>query len=193
MGGPEMISHASQSASRAIQGLARSGTDGSEPRQRLARSGNHGSEAVPVITEVQGHLSDGERAGRERDALVLTAEERRWGRRRVRTRAGRDLQLALPTGSVLTPGEVLYVDADWYVVVEGAAEPVIAVTPRSREEAVRVAFEVGNRHFTLALDGARLLVPDDPAMEQLLGRLDVPWTRTRAVFVSIGAGHRHDR
>jgi urease accessory protein len=110
----------------------------------------------------------------------------------VRTRAGRELVLALPTGSLLTAGEVLYLGPDWYVVIEAAEEPVIAVTPRSREEAIRVAFEVGNRHFTLALDGARLLVPDDTAMEQLVTRLDVPWTRTRAVFVPVGAGHRHD-
>ncbi len=33
-----------------------------------------------------------------------------------------------------------------------------------------MAFEVGNRHFTLALDGPRLLVPDDPAMKVLLTR-----------------------
>jgi urease accessory protein UreE len=57
---------------------------------------------------------------------------------------------------------------------------------------VRVAFEVGNRHFTVAIDGDRLLVPDDIAMEQLLSRLGVPWTRDRAVFAPIGAGHRHD-
>ena len=74
----------------------------------------------------------------------------------------------------------------------GARKPVLAVAPRSRAEGLRVAFEVGNRHFTLALDGERLLVPDDPAMEQLLGRLGVAFERTRTVFVPVGAGHRHD-
>jgi urease accessory protein UreE len=69
---------------------------------------------------------------------------------------------------------------------------VLAVTPRSRDEAIRIAFEVGNRHFTLALDGERLLIPDDPAMEQLLGRLDVAFERVQRVFVPVGAGHRHD-
>jgi urease accessory protein UreE len=69
---------------------------------------------------------------------------------------------------------------------------VLAVVPRSREEGVRVAFEVGNRHFTLAVDGERLLLPDDPAMEQLLRRLAIPFERVRAVFVPLGHGHRHD-
>ena len=175
MGGPEMAPHAPQSAPRSSQGLDRASDGG-----------------VPVVTQTHVHVPEGERAGRARDGLVLTAEERRRGRRRVRTRAGRELVLALPTGSLLMAGEVLYLGPDWYVVIEAAEEPVIAVTPRSREEAIRVAFEVGNRHFTLALDGARLLVPDDTAMEQLVTRLDVPWTRTRAVFVPVGAGHGHD-
>src|SRR2546425_3632798 len=147
---------------------------------------------TPVIIQTHVHVDDAGLRGRERDALVLTAEERRWGRRRVKTVAGRELALALPTGSALTPGHILHIDTDWYVVVEAAAEPVLAVTPRSRDEALRVAFEVGNRHFKLAIDGDRLLVPDDTAMEQLLTRPDVPWKRDHAIFVPVGAGHRHD-
>ncbi|HEU5323032.1 MAG TPA: urease accessory protein UreE [Methylomirabilota bacterium] len=150
------------------------------------------SEAVVVVTRAERGVGDEVVAGRERDVLVLTAEERRWGRRRVTTRGGRGLALALPTGTVLAPGEVLHVAPEWYVVVEAAPEPVLAVTPRSREEGLRVAFEVGNRHFTLAVDGERLLVPDDPAMRQLLARLEVPVERVEAVFTPLGAGHRHD-
>ena len=71
-------------------------------------------------------------------------------------------------------------------------QAVLVVSPRSRDEMVRVAFEVGNRHFTVAIDGDRLLVPDDIAMEQLLDRIGVPWKRDRAVFSPIGAGHRHE-
>jgi len=110
----------------------------------------------------------------------------------VTTEKGRTLVLALPTGSVLVPGEILYVALDWYVVIEAAAEPVLAVVPRSREEALRVALEVGNRHFTLAIDGERLLVADDPAMEQLLSRLGVSFERTQSTFVPIGLHHRHE-
>jgi len=150
------------------------------------------SEPTVIITHPHVHVRDADLSRLERDALVLTAEERRWGRRRVTTRKGRELALALPTGSVLVPGEILHVARDWYVVIEAASEPVLAATPRSREEGLRVAFEVGNRHFTLAVDGDRLLVPDDPAMEQLLERLGVPWQRDHAVFAPLGIGHRHE-
>jgi urease accessory protein len=152
-----------------------------------------GAGEVPVITSLPSDVGDALLAGRTRDTLVLTAEERRWGRRRVTTTAGRTLALALPTGSVLTPGTVLHVGPDWFVVVECAAEPCLAVTPASREQALRVAFEVGNRHFNLAIDGDRLLVPDDPGMDIMLTRLGVPFERVRTVFQPIGRAQRHDR
>jgi len=150
------------------------------------------TEPVVVITRPQVPVHDADLSRRDRDLLVLTAEERRWGRRRVTTQAGRVLALALPTGSTLTPGDILHVAADWYVVVEAAPEPVLAVTPRSRDEALRIAWEVGNRHFTMALDGDRLLLPDDTAMVQLLGRLDLPFERVQSIFIPFGAGYRHD-
>lgn len=145
-----------------------------------------------VITEAHVPLDAAARAARARDVVEMTAEERRWGRRRVRTRGGRTLALALPTGTVLRAGDVLCAMPDFYVVVDAAAEAVLAATPASREEALRVAFEVGNRHFTLAIDGERLLVPDDPAMAQLLVRLGVPFVATRAVFEPLGAAHSHE-
>jgi urease accessory protein len=145
-----------------------------------------------VITAIPAQVTDHELANRERDSLVLTAEERRWARRRVRTQGGRALALALPTGTRLRPGEIIVVAPAWYVVVEAAVEPVIAIAPRSRDEALRIAFEVGNRHCALAIEGDELLVPDDPAMRQLLERLGVEWRCGRAPFVPVGAGHRHD-
>jgi urease accessory protein len=151
------------------------------------------TETVVVITELPSRVTEAELAGRERDTLVLTAEERRWARRRVTTTGGRTLALALPTGTLLMPGAVLHVAAEWFVVVECATEPCLAVTPASPQEALRIAFEVGNRHFSLALDGERLLVPDDPGMDILLTRMNVRFERVRAMFVPIGRGQRHDR
>jgi urease accessory protein len=149
-------------------------------------------EPVIVITRPHVPVHDADLSALEADKVVLAAEERRWGRRRVKTRAGRELQLALPTGSRLTPGDILYVGRGWYVRIEAAAEPVLAVTPASFADAVRIAFEVGNRHFTLGVDGGRLLIPDDPAMVQLLTRLDVAFERVQAPFEPLNAAHRHE-
>ena len=145
-----------------------------------------------VITGMPSRLEPAALAGLERDTLPLTWEERRWTRKRVRTTAGREVALALPTGSLLRPGDVLAREADWYLVVEGRPEPVLAIYPRDREEAIRIAFDVGNRHFSLALDGECILVPDDTAMEQLVTRMGVAWKRQETVYDPLGAApHPH--
>jgi len=141
---------------------------------------------VLVITEPALQVASAALEGRQRDTLRLTWEERRWTRKRVVTTAGREVGLALPTGSLLQPGDIVAVEPEWYLEIEGKPEPVLAVTPRSRDEAIRVAFDVGNRHFPLAMDGDDLLVPDDTAMEQLLSRLGVAWKRRAAIFAPLG-------
>ncbi|MFN3487116.1 MAG: urease accessory protein UreE [Planctomycetota bacterium] len=144
-----------------------------------------------VIERVVPGIVEERLTGKERDVLPLTWEERRWNRKRVRTRNGREVALALPTGSVLAAGDVLLVEADWYLQVESVPEPVLAVQPRDGGEALRVAFEVGNRHFPLAVQGEVLLVPDDPAMAQLLTRLGATWERRTAVFDPLGTVPAH--
>ena len=144
-----------------------------------------------VITDVPGAVDPTTLRGKARDTLRLGWEERRWTRKRVTTTGGREVALALPTGSVLEPGAILAVEDRWYLEVEARREPLLAAFPASREEALRVAFEVGNRHFSLAIDGVRLLVPEDTAMDQLLSRLGVRFEKDMAVFTPVGAGHRH--
>jgi urease accessory protein len=143
---------------------------------------------VLVITEPRLSVDEALLEGRERDTVALGWEERRWNRRRLTTTGGREVALALPTGSVLEPGAILAVEAAWYLVVESRPEPLLAIYPESREEAVRIAFDVGNRHFTLAMDGDALLVPDELAMEQLVGRLGVRWERRQAHYSPLGGG-----
>lgn len=130
--------------------------------------------------------------GKENDALVLTAEQRRWVRGQFKTAHGRELGLAFPTGTTLKPGAVLWIDPDWYLTVEAAPEPVLMIFPASQRDAVKIAFEVGNRHFPLAFEEDALLVPDDPAMVNLLDRLGAAWQRRLAAFDPIGHAHRHD-
>ncbi len=132
-----------------------------------------------------------ELVGFEADRIELTAQERRLPRRRVVTRAGRVLTLMLPRGEALTPGRLVHVGPGYYVTVEAAAEPLLAVSPRSPREAIRVALEMGRLHSALAQAEGRLLVPDEPAVERLLLRLGVSWVRTREPFVPVSSGTPH--
>jgi len=128
---------------------------------------------------------------REEDKLVLTWEQRRWMRGRFTTERGRKIGIALPTGTTLTHGSILYVEADWYLIIEAAIEPVLEIVPPSYDDAVKIAFEVGNRHFPLALEQKKILVPDDKVMVRLMERLGAPWERRQAIFDPIANTQLH--
>jgi urease accessory protein len=119
---------------------------------------------------------------KEEDKLVLTWEQRRWMRGRFTTAQGRKIGVALPTGTTLAHGAILYVGADWYLKIEAAIEPVLEIVPSDYNDAVKIAFEVGNRHFPLALEKSKILVPDDKVMVRLMERLGAPWERRQAIF-----------
>jgi len=146
-----------------------------------------------LVERIPESVTSEQLSGRDADPIVVTWEQRRWTRGRLTTAGGRELGLALETGSVLEPGSILCIEEDWYAVVKAAEEPTLAITPSNSTEALRVAYEVGNRHFPLATDGGNLLVPDNPAMVQLLERLGVKWERRNSVFAPFGMGRRHER
>jgi urease accessory protein len=128
---------------------------------------------------------------KEEDKLVLTWEQRRWMRGRFTTVNGRKIGVALPTGTTLAHGSILYVAADWYLKIEAAIEPVLEIFPSDYNDAVKIAFEIGNRHFPLALEESKILVPDDKVMIRLMERLGAPWQRRQAIFDPIGNTQLH--
>jgi urease accessory protein len=132
--------------------------------------------------------------GKEEDKLVLAWEQRRWMRGRFTTAKGRKIGIALPTGTTPAPDSILYVGQEWYLKIEAATEPVLEVLPAGYKEAIKIAFEVGNRHFPLAMQESKILVPDDTAMVRLMDRLGASWERRQAVFNPIGntQGHAHE-
>jgi urease accessory protein len=128
---------------------------------------------------------------KEEDKLILTWEQRRWMRGRFTTVQGRKIGIALPTGTTPAPGAILYVGADWYLKIEAAMESVLEIIPSDCNAAVKIAFEVGNRHFPLALQENKILVPDDKAMVRLMERLGAQWERRQAIFDPIGNTQLH--
>ncbi len=128
---------------------------------------------------------------KEEDKLVLTWEQRRWMRGRFTTARGRKIGIALPTGTTPAPGTILYIGADWYLKIDAAIESVLEIFPTDYNAAVKIAFEVGNRHFPLALEASKILVPDDKAMVRLMDRLGAPWERRQAIFDPIGNTQLH--
>src|SRR5260370_10738197 len=140
-----------------------------------------------IIDHLISPVSEEILRAKEHDKLVLTWEQRRWVRGRFTTDKGRKIGLALPTGTTLAPDAILWVEKDWYLRVEAATESVLEIFPPNYAEAVKIAFEVGNRHFPLAMQGNKLLVPDDKTMVRLMDRLGALWERRQAVFNPLGS------
>ena len=144
-----------------------------------------------IIDRLNPSAGQNDLRGKVEDKIVLTWEQRRWMRGRFTTVQGRKIGIALPTGTILVPGAILYVGADWYLKIEAAIEPVLEIFPSGYNEAVKIAFEVGNRHFPLALEESKILVPDDKVMVRLMERLGAPWERRHAIFDPIGNTQVH--
>jgi urease accessory protein len=144
-----------------------------------------------IIDRFVPFVDTGDLQEKAEDRLVLAWEERRWLRGRFTTERGRKVGIALPTGTAVPPGSILHVGDDWYLKLEAAIEPVLEMFPADSAEAVKIAFEVGNRHFPLALAGEKIMVPDDRTMVRLLERLGIPFHRKQAAFDPIGNTQLH--
>jgi urease accessory protein len=144
-----------------------------------------------IIERLQPFANEDDLRAKEEDKLVLTWEQRRWMRGRFTTERGRKIGIALPTGTTPAPGAILHVGPDWYLKIEAASESVLEILPSDYDEAVKIAFEVGNRHFPLALEESKILVPDDKIMVRLMERLGAPWARRQAIFDPIGNTQLH--
>jgi urease accessory protein len=144
-----------------------------------------------IIDHFVSSINRDELQAKEEDKLVLAWEQRRWARGRFTTAKGRKIGIALPTGSILEPDSILWIGPDWYLKIEAATESVLEILPSDYQQAVRIAFEVGNRHYSLALQENKLLVPDDKAMVRLMERLGAPWKRKQAVFDPIANTQLH--
>jgi urease accessory protein UreE len=144
-----------------------------------------------IIERLHSFSDEDSLLAKEEDRLVLTWEQRRWSRGRFTTMQGRKIGIALPTGTTLAHGSILYVGPDWFLKIEAAVELVLEIVPPDYAGAVKIAYEVGNLHFPLALEDGKILVPDDKAMTRLLERLGVRWERRQAIFDPIGNTQLH--
>ena len=124
--------------------------------------------------------------------LPMSAHDRRRVRRIVEAPDGLRLALALATGTILVPGQVLHRDGDRVYIVAAAPEDVIVARPRTFDEAARVGHLIGNLHRDLeAADGAVIALAD-VALADRLRRAGVPFEVERRAFHGRAPGeHAH--
>ncbi|MBT5710867.1 urease accessory protein UreE [Candidatus Poribacteria bacterium] len=137
---------------------------------------------------VESVLPKGDDGRRERDVAPLTWEGRCKARHKVATRAGREVGLALRTGTVLHPGDVLYRDDRLVIEVGGVPERMFVLAPATTADACLCCYQIGNLHRPIALDGPRIVTPYERALEAAIKRIGVPFEIDERVFTHAAPG-----
>lgn len=132
-----------------------------------------------IVTTQKGPVSS------KRDLIRLDWEARQKCRQRLRTEAGCEIGLTLPTGTCLSPGDVLYRDTDVEIVVEGEPEKVFVLRPEKREAFGLVCYQIGNLHRPIGFDDGAILVPYEPVLEKQLTRLGFTYTVEERIFTGV--------
>jgi len=116
-------------------------------------------------------------AGSEEDTVAMGWQDRRSTRRRIETRKGREIAIALPTGTVLMDGDVLYIGDGFHILVEAEEEEVLVSILDDPTISAFLAYELGNRHLPVAIGHDRLATPYDRLVEDLFSRSGTKYER----------------
>ncbi len=83
----------------------------------------------------------------------------------------------------LKHGDTFFQSATARYTVQQHLEPVVEISlALAPSAAAGIGWAIGNLHLELCAEPTRLLAPDEPAVRQLLDRLNVPFTQTTAIF-----------
>ena len=116
-------------------------------------------------------------------AVPLRVERLKLGKRRWRGTAEDGVDFGFELQRPLKPGAVFHQTETVLYVIEQLPEPVLEIALDFPPcAAAGIGWAVGNLHLELMSEPERLLAIDDPAVRQLLERIQVPFTPTTAVF-----------
>ncbi len=125
--------------------------------------------------------------------IELTWHERTKPRLRSKTTAGNDVALALPRGSVLHDGTLVYDTPERSIVVRANLEDVVLVEPADVREACKIAHHLGNWHRSLELcDGGVIATENDQPLEDWLKKSGFKYSLEKRAYSPDVRGDAHD-
>jgi urease accessory protein len=115
--------------------------------------------------------------------VLIRVERRVLAKRLWRGRADDGKEFGFELARPLNPGETVWETPSARYVVDQPPETVLEISlTMTPAAAAGIGWAIGNLHLELCGEAARLLAPDEAAVRQLLGRLNVPFQPTSAVF-----------
>lgn len=127
---------------------------------------------------------------------VIRVDRLKLAKRLWRANAEDGVDFGFECEQPLRHGDVVFVTPQTRYVVRQIPEPVleIALDPKPEASAV-LGWIVGNLHFVIEVQAARLLAPDDAALRQSLERLGISFRAIVAVFqphrLAAAVAHSH--
>jgi urease accessory protein len=108
----------------------------------------------------------------------LTLAKRLW-----RGAADDGTEFGFELGAPLKHGDTVFESSHARYVIKQTAEAVVEISLEiAPSAAAGIGWAIGNLHLELAAETTRLLAPDEPAVRQLLDRLNVAYRQTTAIF-----------
>lgn len=132
---------------------------------------------------------------KEDHIIYLLADRRTLSKRRWRGEAEDGTEFGFDLEKSLSAGQVVHRDDRKCYVLKQSEEQVIRINSLpDPNEALSLAWQIGNLHFPLQVDAGALYTAEDPAITQMLERAGIAFEKETRVFqplVAAGHGHGH--
>ncbi len=148
--------------------------------------------SIPSSVQVHALVSDPDLSIPCQETVTLSWVDRQRVRQRVHTDRGTEVLLALPRGTSLQEGDVLYQDQERLIKIMAELEPVVLISDIPIAQLCRVAHQLGNWHRPIQLTetGSLMALVDDP-LQAWLRQAQIPFVITHLPFEPTLTGHHH--
>ena len=125
--------------------------------------------------------------------LTLSSDERRILRGKRLTDCDQEIILQLPRKGKLNDGDILSTnESNFYIEIIAETENLIEISSKSKNELIKTAYHLGNRHVDVEIKGDTLLTKSDYIIENMLKNFNVDIVNTQKKFFPEKGAHSHD-
>ena len=125
--------------------------------------------------------------------LTLSSDERRILRGKRLTDCDQEIILQLPRKGTLNDGDILLTnESNFYVEIIAKTENLIEISSNTKNEIIKTAYHLGNRHVEVEIDEEILLTKSDHIIENMLHNFNVCVTKTKKKFFPETGAHNHE-
>ncbi len=121
--------------------------------------------------------------------LTLDFDARHRRRIQLTTDRGEDILLNLPKAVAMADGDGLQLDDARWLRVEAAAESVLEIRHRDRDQLLRLGWHLGNRHLPTEIRNDVLRIRPDHVIEEMLRSFGADLVKVQGPFQPEGGAY----